>query len=347
MQTGTDVKYFITDHLGSTNALTDASGNVTASASYDSFGNATGSLPTRYQYTGREFDNFTGLQYNRARWYDSNLGRFISEDPIGLAGGINQYGYAGNNSTNNTDSSGLYPDGTVTTVNTVAEELNRFAQSPEAAEIGAMVVSPEGRAIVAAGGSAALAYATAAAAAPVATTVGVGVVSIAVAAQVGIYTASLPGNPFVNGSLNPFGKSAAEVENETWNPQKPGKPCDDGDRIYLSDFAFAIKSAASSPLALARTVAVGYDFKGNFYASASSGGLDKGMRKKALELGMTPVPGYFKPETGRYSHAEENLVPGVVVIGTTKAPCTGGEYDGYNCSLLLRQYNVQLDNRPK
>ena len=44
VQTGSDVKYFLADHLGSTNALTDPSGNITSSASYDSFGNATGNL---------------------------------------------------------------------------------------------------------------------------------------------------------------------------------------------------------------------------------------------------------------------------------------------------------------
>jgi RHS repeat-associated protein len=104
MQTGSDVKYFLADHLGSTTALTDASGAVTSSASYDSFGNATGNLATRYKFTGREYDDFTGLHYYRARWYDSNLGRFISEDPIGFAGGdVNLYGYVWNNPTNLTD----------------------------------------------------------------------------------------------------------------------------------------------------------------------------------------------------------------------------------------------------
>ncbi|MBK8151294.1 MAG: RHS domain-containing protein [Acidobacteria bacterium] len=66
MQTGSDVRYFIADHLGSTNALTDSSGNVTSSASYDSFGNATGNLATRYRFTGREYDDFTGLHCRAA-----------------------------------------------------------------------------------------------------------------------------------------------------------------------------------------------------------------------------------------------------------------------------------------
>jgi RHS repeat-associated protein len=46
------------------------------------------------QYTGRE-NNQTGLYYYRARYYSPSLRRFISEDPIGLAGGINAYAYAG------------------------------------------------------------------------------------------------------------------------------------------------------------------------------------------------------------------------------------------------------------
>lgn len=98
MQTGSSVKYFLTDHLGSTNGLADASGNLTSSTNYDSFGNASNAaFPTRYQFTGREFDSFTGLHYYRARYYDANLGRFISEDPIGFAGGdVNLFGYVKN-----------------------------------------------------------------------------------------------------------------------------------------------------------------------------------------------------------------------------------------------------------
>ena len=46
--------------------------------------------------------------YYRARWYDPNLGRFISEDPIGLNGGVNQYAYVSNNPVNATDPTGLY-----------------------------------------------------------------------------------------------------------------------------------------------------------------------------------------------------------------------------------------------
>lgn len=110
MLVGGQAKYFLQNHLGSTFGLVDSSGNLTSSASYDSFGNSTNSLPTRYQYTGREYDSFTGLQYNRARWYDPKIGRFISEDPIGFAGGdINVYGYVGNSPLALRDPFGLFP----------------------------------------------------------------------------------------------------------------------------------------------------------------------------------------------------------------------------------------------
>ena len=105
---GGAASYFLTDHLGSTRALTDPSGNITENLSHDSFGNLTsGSASTRYTYTGREFDADTGLIYYRARWYDPQHGRFVSEDPIGFSGGINLYGYVGNNPTNFIDPLGL------------------------------------------------------------------------------------------------------------------------------------------------------------------------------------------------------------------------------------------------
>jgi len=67
---------------------------------YDSFGNVIfekdPTVETRYQFTGREFDEETGLYYYRARFYDSQAGRFIGEDPIGLEGGLNLYAYVGN-----------------------------------------------------------------------------------------------------------------------------------------------------------------------------------------------------------------------------------------------------------
>jgi len=59
-------------------------------------------------FTARERDDETRLYYYRARYYDPQLGRFISEDPIGLAGGPNVYAYVGNNPISNTDPTGLW-----------------------------------------------------------------------------------------------------------------------------------------------------------------------------------------------------------------------------------------------
>ncbi|MDP9179776.1 MAG: RHS repeat-associated core domain-containing protein, partial [Gemmatimonadota bacterium] len=76
--------------------------------SYDSFGNQTTSFSTRYKYTGREYDTFSGFYYYRARWYDGNLGRFVSEDPIGFRGGdVNLYGYVKNRPLRHRDPRGL------------------------------------------------------------------------------------------------------------------------------------------------------------------------------------------------------------------------------------------------
>jgi RHS repeat-associated protein len=58
------------------------------------------------EYTGREND-MTGVYYYRARYFDPVLKRFISADPIGLAGGLNFYGYVGENPISYTDPFGL------------------------------------------------------------------------------------------------------------------------------------------------------------------------------------------------------------------------------------------------
>ncbi len=101
--------YYTTDHLGSTTALVDDSGTMVQGIGYDSFGNSTETSYTRYTYTGREFDADTGLYFYRARWYDPQVGRFVSEDPIGFLGqDINFYAYVKNNPNRFRDPSGLF-----------------------------------------------------------------------------------------------------------------------------------------------------------------------------------------------------------------------------------------------
>jgi RHS repeat-associated protein len=100
---------FLTDALGSTLALADSSGAINTSYTYEPFGNTTigGSNPNPYQFTGRENDG-TGLQYNRTRYYSPSLQRFISQDPIGFAGGdTNLYAYGSNDPANLIDPLGL------------------------------------------------------------------------------------------------------------------------------------------------------------------------------------------------------------------------------------------------
>ncbi|MCL4244490.1 MAG: RHS repeat-associated core domain-containing protein [Candidatus Dadabacteria bacterium] len=58
-------------------------------------------------FTGREYDAESGLYYYRARYYDSSIGRFLSEDLIGFNGGINIYTYVGNNPASFVDPLGL------------------------------------------------------------------------------------------------------------------------------------------------------------------------------------------------------------------------------------------------
>ena len=99
------------DALGSAIALVDSNGNLQTSYTYDPFGNTTTTGPTSanvFQYTGRENEG-NGLYYYRARYYSPQLQRFISQDPIGLRGGINLYAYAGNNPTTLRDPSGKNP----------------------------------------------------------------------------------------------------------------------------------------------------------------------------------------------------------------------------------------------
>ncbi|CAI8840188.1 hypothetical protein EMIT0232MI5_220001 [Pseudomonas sp. IT-232MI5] len=93
------------DHLGTPQELTDSQGNLAWTAQYKAWGQVTEQRskwarqhgvmnPIRFQ--GQYHDHETGLHYNRYRYYDSEVGRFISQDPISYAGGMNLYAYAPN-----------------------------------------------------------------------------------------------------------------------------------------------------------------------------------------------------------------------------------------------------------
>jgi RHS repeat-associated protein len=138
------VTYLHTDHLGTPRAGTDQSGTVTWRWEGTAFGET---LPQEdpdgdgkktvinQRYAGQYFDQETGLHYNWFRYYDPKIGRYISSDPIGLAGGLNTYTYVRNNPLRWTDPLGLdvtvclYPGHIGLGVNTTSTVGRRPADS--------------------------------------------------------------------------------------------------------------------------------------------------------------------------------------------------------------------------
>ena len=96
----TNTYYFHKNHLWSIMWITDENGNIVSEYEYDSFWNFTLSGTDIWNtrlFTWREFDFEIWLYYNRARYYSSDLWRFISRDPIGQIDDVNLYGYVANN----------------------------------------------------------------------------------------------------------------------------------------------------------------------------------------------------------------------------------------------------------
>ena len=98
-----ELVYYQLDHLGTPIAAHNAKGEAVWTAEYEAWGrirNETVSddpkvnIPFRFQ--GQYYDEESGLHYNRFRYYDPQIGRFISQDPIGFAGSDNFYEYAPN-----------------------------------------------------------------------------------------------------------------------------------------------------------------------------------------------------------------------------------------------------------
>ena len=105
---------------------TSAGGNTSIPSGnhrvFDSFGTPVAPITdgVLFGYTGREFDASTGLQYNRARWYDPAVGRFVSEDPSGFSAG----GYESQSVWVEQSGDGCCP---------VGEQLAQFAVAPRLA----------------------------------------------------------------------------------------------------------------------------------------------------------------------------------------------------------------------
>jgi RHS repeat-associated protein len=109
------VRWFHHDQLGSTTSLTDAAGATVQTYTYDAYGQPTGATPTvenPFRYAGQHTDATTGFQNLRARYYDPSTGQFLSRDPIEDTT-LQPYAYAGNDPTNASDPTGLWPWSTV------------------------------------------------------------------------------------------------------------------------------------------------------------------------------------------------------------------------------------------
>lgn len=109
-QGGQDYSYLY-DGKGNVSALLDGSQSVVATYTYDTFGNLmvkTGTINQPFQFSTKQYDEKTGLSYYGYRFYSPVLGRWMTRDPLGEAGGINLYGFAFNNPVNNVD-----PDGKI------------------------------------------------------------------------------------------------------------------------------------------------------------------------------------------------------------------------------------------
>ena len=98
-----ELVYYQLDHLGTPIAAHNAKGEAVWTAEYEAWGrirqetvsdDPKANVPFRFQ--GQYYDEESGLHYNRFRYYDPEIGRFVSQDPIGLDGGLNIYVYVKN-----------------------------------------------------------------------------------------------------------------------------------------------------------------------------------------------------------------------------------------------------------
>ncbi|HEX7184805.1 MAG TPA: RHS repeat-associated core domain-containing protein [Thermoanaerobaculia bacterium] len=113
-------RFYHADGLGSIRLLTDELGAVTDTYTFSAFGELlahTGSDPNPYLFAGEPFDLNSGFYYNRARWMDPRVGRFVSSDPFPGSvfdpPSLHKYLYASANPVDNTDPSGLFTGGLV------------------------------------------------------------------------------------------------------------------------------------------------------------------------------------------------------------------------------------------
>jgi len=114
--------YYVHDHLSSPVALIASDGTIEERYEYDTYGNLIRFDPNftpwsgtpagnPYFFTGRRLDELDSgdlpLMYYRTRYYDTETARFLQQDPIGYANGMNLYEYVGSNPASRIDPMGL------------------------------------------------------------------------------------------------------------------------------------------------------------------------------------------------------------------------------------------------
>jgi RHS repeat-associated protein len=105
--------YYFSDRNGNVMALINTNGVIVAQYNYDPFGNIltmSGPLANAntYRFSSKEWNDKAGIYYYGYRFYDPNLQRWLNSDPIGELGGINLYGFVGNDPLNGVDALGLW-----------------------------------------------------------------------------------------------------------------------------------------------------------------------------------------------------------------------------------------------
>jgi RHS repeat-associated protein len=101
---------YLYDGKGNVTALINGSQSVVSTYTYDPFGNlnsGTGSLDQPFKFSTKPYDEETGLSYYGYRFYMPAIGKWMTKDPLGERGGINLYGFVGNNPINRIDPLGL------------------------------------------------------------------------------------------------------------------------------------------------------------------------------------------------------------------------------------------------